>query len=218
MGANRVCVLSVCGALAGCAYQDHPLVQGPLTARPPSPAVAEAANGSIFQGESYRPLAQDGKPSRIGDTLTITIQEQTTTSATQQVTESRASAINGTLGNGISIRGIPNSLGATGSATQAGKGSNQLATTFASSISVTVMDVLANGNLVVRGEKQVRINGDLESIRLSGVVNPKDVAADRTVSSLKVADARVEQETRGNNSLYNEPGWLTKFFLSVVPF
>ncbi|XLM19622.1 flagellar basal body L-ring protein FlgH, partial [Chromobacterium piscinae] len=109
------------------------------------------------------------------------------------------------------------SFNGTGSANNTGKGNSQVATTFVSSITVTVIDVLANGNLVVSGEKQVRINSDTESIRLSGVVNPRDVAPDRTVSSLKVADARIEQQTKGNNRLYNEPGWLTKFFMSLLP-
>ncbi|MDE1711489.1 flagellar basal body L-ring protein FlgH (plasmid) [Chromobacterium amazonense] len=49
------------------------------------------------------------------------------------------------------------------------------------------------------------------------MVNPRDVAPDRTISSLKVADARIEQQTKGNNRLYNEPGWLTKFFMSLLP-
>lgn len=227
MKANRIVVVCFVSLLTGCAFQEKPLVQGPMTAKPQPRPTADINNGSIFQTANYRPLLQDSKPTMVGDTLTITIQEQSTTSATEQVTESRASSINESVGAGMKLPFVPGyvekamsgaSLSGTGAASQAGKGSNQLATSFVSSITVTVIDVLANGNLVVSGEKQVRINGDIESIRLSGVVNPRDIAQDRTVSSLKVADARVEQETQGNNRLYNEPGWLTKFFLSVIPF
>jgi len=227
MRANRIVVVCFVSLLTGCAFQDKPLVQGPMTAKPQPRPTADMNNGSIFQTANYRPLLQDSKPTMVGDTLTITIQEQSTTSATEQVTESRASSINESIGAGMKLPFVPGyvekalsgaSLSGTGAASQAGKGSNQLATSFVSSITVTVIDVLANGNLMVSGEKQVRINGDNESIRLSGVVNPRDIAQDRTVSSLKVADARVEQETHGNNRLYNEPGWLTKFFLSVMPF
>jgi flagellar L-ring protein precursor FlgH len=173
----------------------------------------------------YRPLLEDNRPTMVGDTLTVTIQEQTTTSATEQVSESRASAINENISGGVQLpfiptkltSGINSNLNTTGGASQTGKGSNQLATSFVSSITVTVIDVLANGNLQVSGEKQVRINDDVESIRLSGVVNPFDIQ-NRTVSSLKVSDARIEQETKGDNRLYNNPGWLTKIFLSILPF
>jgi flagellar L-ring protein precursor FlgH len=206
--------------------QDQPLVQGPMTAKPQPRPVAADTDGAIFQATDYRPLLQDSKPTMVGDTLTVTIQEQTTTSATEQVSEGRASAISETVGSGTQIPFVPTkltsgmggNLSATGSASQTGKGSNQLATSFVSSITVTVIDVLANGNLVISGEKQVRINDDVESIRLSGVVNPLDIATDRSVSSLKVSDARIEQETKGTNRLYNNPGWLTKIFLSILPF
>lgn len=227
MRANRIILCLLAVIMTGCAFQDRPLVQGPMTAKPQPRPNTDVNNGSIFQVANYRPLLQDSKPTMVGDTLTITIQEQTTTSATEQVTESRASSISESAGAGMKLPFVPGyvekamggvSLSGNGAASQSGKGSNQLATSFVSSVTVTVIDVLANGNLMVSGEKQVRINGDIESIRLSGVVNPRDIAQDRTVSSLKVADARVEQETKGNNRLYNEPGWLTKFFLSVMPF
>ncbi|MBV8046988.1 MAG: flagellar basal body L-ring protein FlgH [Paludibacterium sp.] len=218
MKIHRLWTLVLPVFFAGCAMQDPPLVQGPMSARPQPQPQLQANNGSIFQTSSYRPLVEDSRPGLVGDTLTVTIQEQSTTSATEQVTESRASSLNETLGAGVNIPFVPNSLSTSAAATQNGKGSNQLATSFVSSISVTVIDVLANGNLVVSGEKQVRINGDVESIRLSGVVNPRDIDSTRSVSSLKVADARIEQETKGTNRLYNDPGWLTKIFLSILPF
>ncbi|VEB43722.1 Basal body L-ring protein [Chromobacterium violaceum] len=184
------------------------------------------ANGAIFQAASYRPMFQDAMPIQVGDTLQITIQENSSTSQSEQVTDTRTSGLSSNITAGVKIpflpSGLASGLGGTsfnssGSANNTGKGNNQVATTFVSSITVTVTDVLANGNLVVSGEKMVRINSDTESIRLSGVVNPRDVTPDRTVSSLKVADARIEQQTKGNNRLYNEPGWLSKIFMSLLP-
>ncbi|WP_252346200.1 MULTISPECIES: flagellar basal body L-ring protein FlgH [unclassified Paludibacterium] len=223
---NRLLACLLTALLAGCTMQEPPLVQGPMTARPQPQPQLQANNGSIFQTSTYRPLLEDSRPSLVGDTLTVNIQEQTSTSATEQVTESRASTLNESVTGGVQLpflTGLGAGLAGTnlntaGGATQTGKGSNALATTFVSSISVTVIEVLANGNLVISGEKQVRINGDIESIRLSGVVNPRDIDATRSVSSLKVADARIEQETKGTNRLYNEPGWMTKIFLSILPF
>jgi len=218
-------LLMVVVLLTACAAQEPPLVTLPMTARPQPQANTLPANGSIFQSGSYRAMFEDKMPSLVGDTLTINIQEKSATSQSEQTTATRSSALNDSISSGMQLPFVPTSLtkglGASltgsGSANNTGKGTNQVATTFVSSITVTVIEALANGNLVVSGEKVVRINGDTESIRLSGVVNPRDIAADRSVSSLKVADARIEQETKGNNRLYNEPGWLAKFFLSIIP-
>ncbi|MDF0605024.1 flagellar basal body L-ring protein FlgH [Neisseriaceae bacterium TC5R-5] len=212
--------------LSACVVQEPPLVQQPTSARPQPQAVSIANNGSIYQAVSYRPLFQDRVPAYVGDTLTVNIQERSTTSATEQTTNTRTSALNSSISAGMKIPflpgGLANQFGGTnftgnGSANNTGKGDNKVATSFISSITVTVIDVLANGNLVVSGEKVVRINSDTESIRLSGVANPRDIGSDRSLSSLKLADARIEQQTKGNNRLYNEPGWLSRFFLSILP-
>lgn len=212
--------------LAGCVVQEPPLVQMPTTARPQPQPVSVPANGSIFQTASYRPLFQDNMPVRVGDTLTVTIQENSSTSQSEQTTNTRTATLSSNITAGVQLPFLPSGLASglsgtgfnsSGSANNTGKGNSQVATTFVSSITVTVIEVLSNGNLVVSGEKQVRINSDTESIRLSGVVNPRDVSPSRTVSSLKLADARVEQQTKGNNRLYNEPGWLSKIFMSFLP-
>ncbi|OBU84678.1 flagellar basal body L-ring protein FlgH [Chromobacterium subtsugae] len=226
MKTNLVMLAVALLALAGCAVQEPPLVQTPTTAKPQPRAMGIPANGAIFQAASYRPLFQDGMPVQVGDTLQVMIQENSSTSASEQTTDTRTSALTSNITAGVKIPFLPSGLAgglggtnfnSSGSANNTGKGNNQVATSFVSSITVTVIDVLANGNLEVSGEKQVRINSDTESIRLSGVVNPRDIAPDRTVSSLKIADARVEQQTKGNNRLYNEPGWLSKIFMSLLP-
>lgn len=226
---NRISVAASAVMLSmmfACTVQEPPIVKGPMTARPQSQPQM-LANGGIFQVTNFRPLFEDRVPTLVGDTLTVMIQEKSSTSASEKVNESRKSGLSETVAPGVNLPFIPNrlanslsnvSLNANSNATHTGSGTNQVSTTFVSSISVTVIDILANGNLVISGEKQVRINGDTESIRLSGVVNPRDISADRTVSSLKVADARIEQQTKGNNRLYNDPGWLTKIFMTILPF
>lgn len=213
--------------LSGCAVQEPPLVHSPMTARPQPVAATVPANGSIFQVANYRPLFEDKMPALVGDTLTVTIQEKSATSTSEQTTGDRKNSISESVDASLKLPFVPGylekalagtSLSANGAASLSGKGNNQVATSFVSSITVTVIEVLSNGNLVVSGEKQVRVNGDTESIRLSGVLNPRDIGPDRSVASLKLADARIEQQTKGNNRLYTEPGWLTKFFLSVLPF
>jgi flagellar L-ring protein precursor FlgH len=215
------------GLLAGCAVHNTPIVQQPMSARPQPQPQALPANGSIFQAATSRPLFEDRRPSHVGDTLTVVIEEKTATSNSETGSNERKTSVNNSVNAGLSLPFLPpylqnklggTSLGANGDTKLDTKAGNQLASTFNSRVGVTVIEELANGNLVVSGEKQVKINSDTEFIRLSGVVNPRDIAADNTISSTKLADARVEQQSEGNERSFMEPGWLTKFFLSVLPF
>ncbi|MGE3927530.1 MAG: flagellar basal body L-ring protein FlgH, partial [Lautropia sp.] len=88
---------------------------------------------------------------------------------------------------------------------------------FAGTITVTVVEVLPNGNLVVAGEKQVGINQNLESLRFAGVVNPATIRPNNIVSSTQVADARMQVRGRGDIDKAQTTGWLTRFFLSFLP-
>ncbi|MCW3478060.1 flagellar basal body L-ring protein FlgH [Neisseriaceae bacterium JH1-16] len=212
--------------LVACANQQPSIIQQPTTARPQPVPVQAQANGSIFQSASYRPLFQDRSPAYVGDTLTVLIQEQTSVSNSEQVSGSRTGTATANIG-GISLPFFPGylenkmgnaSLNGSGGLQSSGKGSNINSSSFTSSITVTVIEQLANGNLVVSGEKQIRVNGENEFVRLSGVVNPRDILPGNQVSSTKVADARIEQQTEGNNRRFADPGWMTRIFQSVLPF
>lgn len=220
-------VMAMLVVVSGCTVPQPPIVQQPMSARPQPAPLALPGNGSIFQTGSYQPIFADRVPARAGDTLTVTIEEKTTTAASEETTGKRTSSLSAGVDGGVQLPFFSGalekklagaSLSTDGSANSTGKGTNKASSSFVSSISVTVIEVLANGNLVISGEKQVRQNGDTEYIRLSGVVNPRDIKTGNTVSSTKVADARIEQQSQGNNRLFAEPGWLTKFFMTVLPF
>jgi flagellar L-ring protein precursor FlgH len=86
-------------------------------------------------------------------------------------------------------------------------------------ITVTIAQVLANGNLVVRGEKWLTLNQGEEFIQISGIVRPADISPDNSVPSLRLADARITYSGKGQVANSNRPGWLNRFFSSVVwPF
>ena len=89
--------------------------------------------------------------------------------------------------------------------------------TFSGSVTVTVTEVLPNGNLVVAGEKQIGLDKGTEYIRLSGVVQPDTIQAGNTVSSAKVADARIEYRTSAKFDKAEMMNWLGRFFLSFIP-
>ena len=108
-------------------------------------------------------------------------------------------------------------MAASSANTLDGKGESASNNDFTGTITVTVIEVLANGNLLVSGEKQVGINQGSEFIRFSGVVNPTAINGN-TVSSVQVADARLEYRATGYIDEAQQMGWLSRFFLSVLPF
>lgn len=81
-----------------------------------------------------------------------------------------------------------------------------------------MIQLLANGNLRVVGEKQIAINQGTEYIRFSGVVNPRTINGNNTVNSMQVADARIEYVGDGYINEAQNMGWLQRFFLNVSPF
>ena len=100
----------------------------------------------------------------------------------------------------------------------AGKGAAAANNAFNGTITVTVIEVYPNGNLLVSGEKMVAINQGNEFIRFSGVINPNNVTAANTVQSTQVADARIEYRGSGFIDESNTMGWLQRFFVAIMPF
>ncbi|RPI42701.1 MAG: flagellar basal body L-ring protein, partial [Betaproteobacteria bacterium] len=99
-----------------------------------------------------------------------------------------------------------------------GKGEASNNNDFTGTITVTVVDVLPNGNMQVSGEKQIGINQGSEFIRFSGVVNPSTITNGNVVSSAQVADARIEYRANGYIDEAQVMGWLARFFLTFLPF
>ena len=99
-----------------------------------------------------------------------------------------------------------------------GKGDASAANDFTGTITVTVTEVYTNGNLLVSGEKQIAMSQGTEFIRFSGVVNPVTVSPQNTVQSIQVADARIEYRANGYIDEAQTMGWLSRFFMNVLPF
>jgi len=214
--------------LGACATAPPANVRQPMTARPaPLPRIAQA-DGAIYQarlternGYSYRPLFEDRRARAVGDVLTININETTAASKTADTTAARTNS--STMGVSA-LAGLPGKslLGSNLNANSAnafeGKGGSEANNTFTGIITVTVTDVLSNGNLVVSGEKQIGINQGSEFVRFSGVVNPAWISPADDISSTQVADARLEYRGNGYIDEAQTMPWLARFFLSVLPF
>lgn len=212
--------------LAACNTPPTSIVQQPLTARPTAPVDVRPSNGSIFQAATTRPLFEDRVPRYVGDTMTVIIEEKTSTQTKEETALSRDSSYTmdaPSVALPLFSGAIEKKLGgikvaAGSSSSNEGKGEAKSSNVFTGSITVTVVEALSNGNLIVSGEKQVRVNGEHEFIRLSGVVNPRDIKPGNMLSSTKLGDARVELQNQGNNHAFAQPGWLGRFFMSILPF
>lgn len=208
---------------AGCAMTTPGTsVHQPMSTRPAPLAVNTQANGSIYQASTARlALFEDRRARFVGDVLTVVLEEKTTASKGSTSNADRKGSVKigiptATKLPGAGLEGA--NLSASSDSSFEGGGKSASNNAFTGNISVTVIEVYPNGNLLVSGEKQVTINQGTEYIRFSGVVNPLNVGAANTVSSTRVADARIEYKGRGYLDESQTMGWLQRFFMSASPF
>jgi len=193
-------------------------------AMPVKPISQNEASDSIYQTTSAWFLLEDIKPRHIGDMLTVTLQERTdaTKTANTETAKETDLAIASATILGAPITASDREILATKLASQydfKGEADSDQSNSLTGSVTVTVVNVLANGNLVVQGEKWININQGDEYIRLRGIVRASDINPDNTISSTRVANAQIEYSGQGTFADANEPGWLTKFFNSKwMPF
>ena len=210
--------------LSGCETMPKPVKVDFAEARPaPLPMVAapRPASGSLFQAVSYRPAFEDPRARNIGDTITIQIVENVTASQVSKSTSNRTTSMDAGISAAplISAMDIANlKVGAASTNDFSGKGGTESANTFAGTLTATVVEVLANGHMVVMGEKQIGVNQNVDVLRFSGTVDPKAVQPGNVVSSNKVANARMESRGRGAQAEAQTVGLLTRFFFSFLPF
>jgi flagellar L-ring protein precursor FlgH len=220
----RALAAAVLLASAGCSTL-FPRVEVADT-RPPVPEVAPvdsspAPAGSIFQAARYRPMFEDHRARLVGDTLTVQIVEKVT--ATAKSTSSVDKSGNLTMGvsalPGVNpkafVRGT--AQGSSASAFE-GKGATENSNDFSGTITVVVRGVLPNGHLLIAGEKQIGVNENVDVLRFSGQVDPRAIQAGNSVQSAQIANVRLEQRGRGQQSEAQRIGWLSRVFLSLAPF
>jgi len=202
--------------------------------RPVALPPVEASNGSIYQAGHDVRLFEDGKARRVGDILSINLQESTNASkaaATELDKTTETTIANPTILGSTPQFNAPgiiplasnsnNNLGFSLDAENSfdGEGTSSQSNNLTGSISVTVAEVLPNGYLFVRGEKILSLNQGHEYIRLSGIVRPADISASNTVLSTQVADVQITYSGSGAVADTNKIGWLARFFISaLLPF
>ena len=222
-------LLLAAATLAGCGTLTTPPVEMHTGAAPGgdaqapafTPAPAAPTAGAIYQAGGHRPLFEDRRARAVGDTLTILIEEQV--SASQQSTSQldrngsvsattsavpwASARLLGRLGVDAGSQVGSNADGKTGSTNS-----------FSGTITVQVRQVLPTGQLVVAGDKQIGVNQNVDVLRFSGTVDPRTIAPGNTVLSTQIANTRVESRGRGAQFDAQTFGWLSRFFLTLMPF
>jgi len=222
---SRLAAVAAVLLLGACSTVRNPQVQV-APASQPRPSVVSAApappasQGAIFQGQAYRPLFEDVRARAVGDLLTVSIQENTTARQRSNTSVNRAGSMNGSITAlpFVTTPALPRArIGASSSSDSASKGESGSDNLFTGTITATVVEVLPNGNLLVVGEKQVGVNQTLDTLRFSGVVDPRTIRPGNTVASTQVADVRVEFRGRGDIDRAMTVGWLQRVFFSFAP-
>jgi flagellar L-ring protein precursor FlgH len=168
-------------------------------------------------------LYADDVARQIGDVLTIKITEDSKVDNKAkrdlQKETDKSSSFNGQLNIDHILPSIPGfTMDAESSNELKSKADYKDERKFVDSITVVVMDVLPNSNLVVMGTRQRDIAGDTQTIEVSGVVRPSDIAFDNTVKSEQVADFNIVTKNGGVSAPYTRPGWLGRILDVVWPF
>jgi flagellar L-ring protein precursor FlgH len=227
MKINLVGMLLVAVLITGCSHTPDRMSKFEYEPAYPTniPKADTPRNGSLYQAGAMD-LFNDIKARRIGDIITVKLQEKmdakkkaaSTAKKTNATNFGAPSLLGGTVG--LAAGGV-NFLGATKMDSTndfKGQGDASQSNSLTGDISVTVVEVIPNGNLVVRGEKWVTINQGEEVIRFGGIVRPADISPDNSIASGKVADARIIYSGDGLVGEATQQGWLARFFSNYMPW
>ena len=189
---------------------------------PTYPVAAEPlpAHGSIFQASrGYAALTSGNRAAVVGDLLTIVLVERTQAAKTSTANTGRT----GNIGLSPPVSGPLALFGANdfnmgGQSAFDGKGQAAQSNLLTGEVSVTIAAVYPNGTMLVRGEKQLRLNQGDEFIRLSGLVRQSDIGPDNRIASTRVANAQITYTGKGDIARASHQGWLQHFFSIISPF
>ena len=227
--------------VSGCAERIHQPVsvanQEAALMNPPVETFPEPAvrtEGSLFTENSVN-LFADAKARRVGDIVTINIVENSKASKAANTSTGRKNSLQANtealMGyedptNVPLIGGVFSSLNykpdvgvkASYNSSFSGSGSTNRTENMTARLSARIIQVLPNGNLVLRGSQEILVNNERQYITVQGVVRPHDISSDNTVLSTYIADARIDYSGQGDLSRKQREGWLSRFFDSVWPF
>lgn len=220
-------LLSSALLLAGCAsvsapslIDDRPSPDDDVYAPPALDySLPDAGSGSVYRDGYIWTLFQDRRAYRVGDILTVSLDEDTRSSkqADTNFGKNSSAGMSGGYDSGGSTGGLSGNL--SGDRDFRGSSASSQRNSLSGSITVMVHEVMPNGVVRIKGEKWIRLNQGDEFIRLNGLVRVDDINNGNQISSQRVADARITYSQSGVLADANEAGWLTKLFVNpLFPF
>lgn len=200
---------------------------------PPIETKEQPKDGSLYHQHQSLALFGNTNNHRVGDIITITLNERTVSTKSSGVNVDKDNDVSLLEGGNNTILGhdtnkrfpiagiddvtIPTS--ASQSRSFSGDASADQSNSLQGNISVTITEVLPNGNFMVKGEKWMTLNSGNEYIRISGMIRKEDVSLQNTISSTKLANARITYSGTGDLANSQKMGWLSRFFNSILwPF
>lgn len=219
--------------LGACSTKPAPLVHTPEFApvHPPATAKSQGNSGSIFNSRTDNWFGRN-RIYQIGDVVTVLLNEETQTERNVEAKVNRKSSNNvlgGSTGlsnaiqnlsiGGSKLGGVMQGIKLDGSEiSNSGSGQDSKTAKLIGAVTVTVVEVLANGNLVVRGEKQLALTEGSEIIQLSGIIRPTDISPSNMVQSSRLANAQIAYRGTGDLANAGKAGWGTSALMKLWPF
>ena len=223
---SRICRLILLASLVlifgGCASKEKKVVIPKI--EPPKLAKDEnkRAPGSLYNG--YDNLFSDDKAHNIGDVVTINVLENITGQGSSSTNAGRSNSMDLSIPSAtIMDKKVPNKttlFGLKQSSTNSFKGSGDTSRTakLVATITARVTKVYPNGNLYIVGKKYIKINDDIQVLKIAGIIRPNDIAQDNSIDSSKISDMFVEYNGKGFMAANQKPGWLANFIMKIWPF
>jgi flagellar L-ring protein FlgH len=176
-----------------------------------------AGPGSLWRSGS-RAFFKDQRASKTGDILTVEISIQDSAQLQNDTTRTRKGSTTGGITNLFGLEGkiadaLPGDVDTSklldldGASSSAGTGSVKRAETVNLTVAAVVVQILQNGNLVIAGRQQVKINAEMRELTVSGIIRPEDISADNRIKHTQIAEARIEYGGRGDLSAVQRPRW-----------
>jgi flagellar L-ring protein precursor FlgH len=222
--ASTLLLLCGCALLAGCIESAPKRDPEYAPAKPIEPPPMPTGDGAIYHQGYAKAWVESARARNVGDLLTIRLIEKTDAQkrSSSKVKKSNDQQIKLPVVAGktypTSATGDP-LVGLSSETDFSGEGDAAQGNKLTGEVTVTVVQVLTNGNLVVRGEKRIGINLGNEYVRIAGIVRPEDIDPFNVVSSTKVADATFQYVGEGQVADASVMGWLSRFFISALwPF
>jgi flagellar L-ring protein precursor FlgH len=194
----------------------------PVSMPMPTPVVLEPAANSLWR-PGARAFFKDQRAKQVGDVMTVVVNIQNETAQLQQQTQRTrsGSSESATITNffGLGAIGSPNpAINATSDSNFDGKGTASRSETVIVKLAAVVLQVLPNGNLAVAGRQEIRVNNDLRELKVAGVIRPEDIRSDNTITSEKIAEARISYGGRGIITDVQQPRYGQQIFDVIFPF